>query len=326
MLAGQLVATDAADPVAGFGLRSVPEPSATDGAVVVRVRAAALNQHDLWVLRGAYPVAHVPITLGSDAAGVRTDTGEDVVVHALLAGAPERWPSGDETLSSEFGLLGDKIDGTLAELVAVPARNVVPKPPSLSWTEAACLPTAWLTAWRALTTRGRACSGEHVLVQGASGGVSTAALLLAKALGCRVTVTSRCGEHLARALELGADDAVESGGRLSAKADLVLDTVGAATWGHSLRSVAPGGRIVTAGATTGTDPAAELGRLYLRGVDIRGTSMGTLTELGELCRFVDECGLHPVVGRVDPLDRAADGLAALSSGSVFGKAVVQMGS
>src|SRR5439155_20497209 len=182
------------------------------------------------------------------------------------------------------------IDGTLARTVSVPERNLVPKPSSLSWTEAACLPTAWLTAWRALTTRGHAQAGESVLVQGASGGVATAALLLAKALGCWVVVTSRGADHLTRALALGADEAVKTGGRLSRRVDLVLETVGAATWGHSLRSVAPGGRIVTAGATTGTDPSAELPRLYRRGIDVRGTSMGTLDELRGLCVFVDTHG------------------------------------
>lgn len=270
-------------------------------------------------------MSHVPITIGSDGAGVRVDTGEDVVVHALLPGPPESWPRGDEVLSLAFGLLGDKCDGTLAEAVVVPERNLVPKPPSLSFEEAACLPTAWLTAWRALMKRAQVLANEHVLIQGASGGVATAALCIAKSLGCRVTITSRSEGYRSRALALGADQAICTGERPSEKADVVLDTVGSATWGHSLRVVAPGGRVVTAGATTGTDPPAELGRIYLRGVDVLGTSMGTLEDLRELCRFVEGRKLRPVIGRVDALTSAAEGLAALSRSEVFGKAVVQIG-
>ncbi len=324
MLAGRLVSTHPDEPVSGFEVADVPPPEEADGAVLVDLRAAGLNQRDLWLLRGEVPVARTPVTLGSDGAGVRRDTGQEVVLHALLPGPSDQWPGGDEVLSPQFAMLGGDVDGTLARTVSVPERNLVPKPSNLSWAEAACLPTAWLTAWRALTTRGAAQAGESVLVQGASGGVATAALLLAKALGCWVAMTSREEAHLSRALALDADEAIETGGRLSRRVDLVIETVGVATWGHSLRSVAPGGRIVTAGATTGTDPPADLGRLYRRGIDVRGTSMGTLDELRGLCAFVDAHGVRPVIGRVDPLERAADGLAALGAGAVFGKAIIEV--
>ena len=201
------------------------------------------------------------MVLGCDGAGV-TDEGDEVVVHAVVASAGWR---GDETLDPRRTLLSELHPGTLAEQVVVPAGNVVPKPASLSWEQAACLPTAWLTAYRMLFTNADVAPGETVLVQGASGGVASALVQLGSAAGLRVWVTSRDGRKREHALEIGADEAFESGARLPERVDAVMETVGAATWSHSVNSLRPGGRIVICGATSGDAPEkAELTKIFFK--------------------------------------------------------------
>ena len=195
--------------------------------------------------------------LGCDAAGVDPD-GNEVVVHAVITDPDWR---GDETLDPDRSLLSERFPGTLAERVAVPRRNVVPKPAALSFEEAACLPTAWLTAYRMLFTQARVVPGSTVLVQGAGGGVATALVTLAAAAGARVWVTSRDPEKAGRAIELGAAEVFGSGDRLPERVDAVMETVGAATWQHSIRSVRPGGTVVVSGATSGRNPHNEPSRI-----------------------------------------------------------------
>ena len=186
--------------------------------------------------------------LGTDAAAI-DDDGNEYVVHAVI-GDPAAG-GGDETFDPKRSLLSERHNGTLAQRLAIPARNLVAKPAELSAAEAACVPTAWLTAYRMLTTRGQVQAGETVLVQGAGGGVSTAAIVLAKSLGARVWVTSRDEARRDHALQLGATAAFESGARLPERVDAVLESVGEATWSHSLKSLRPGGRVVVCGATSG---------------------------------------------------------------------------
>src|SRR5687767_12831266 len=229
------------DPLSGLVVGERPAPQAPDGWTTVRVKAASLNHHDLWSLRGVgLKQEALPMILGCDAAGLDED-GNEVVVHAVVS--DPTW-TGDETLDPRRSLLSEKHQGTFADLVAVPRRNVVPKPASLSFEEAACLPTAWLTAYRMLFTRGGLKAGDSVLVQGAGGGVATALVGLARAAGLRVWVTSRDAAKRAKALDLGAHEAFESGARLPGKVDAVMETVGKATWSHSVRSLRPGGTIV----------------------------------------------------------------------------------
>jgi NADPH:quinone reductase-like Zn-dependent oxidoreductase len=224
------------DPLAGLTLGEHPDPSPRDGWEMVEVRAAALNHHDVWTLRGVgIDPDRLPIVLGCDAAGTTAD-GREVIVHAVIADPDGR----DETLARDFSILSERYDGTFADRVTVPARNLVPKPASLSFEEAACLPTAYLTAYRMLFTRGELRAGGRVLIQGAGGGVATAAILLARAAGLHVTVTSRDEDKLERALELGAHVAVPAGQRLPDRVDAVMETVGEATWSHSLRALEPG--------------------------------------------------------------------------------------
>jgi NADPH:quinone reductase-like Zn-dependent oxidoreductase len=229
MLAAYAARLDAHDPLAGLEVGERPEPAAREHWTTIEVRAASLNHHDLWSLRGVgLPAERLPMTLGTDAAGVTPD-GRDVVVHGVI-GATGHGVGPTEGRS----LLSERYQGTFAQRVAVPTWNLLPKPPEISFTEASCLPTAWLTAYRMLFTSANAAPGDRVLVQGAGGGVSTAAVLLGAAAGLEVHVTSRDEGKRARALALGAASAVEPGGRLPAKVDVVLETVGAATWGHSV--------------------------------------------------------------------------------------------
>ena len=280
------------DPLAGLVLTDDHTLHVPDGWTTVQVKAASLNHHDLWTLKGVgISPDRLPIVLGCDAAGIDED-GNEVVVHGVV-GSPE----GDETLASDFSILSEQYDGTFAERVAVPRRNLVAKPPSLSFAEAACLPTAWLTAYRMLFTRGRCVPGERVLIQGAGGGVSTALIILARAAGLHVTVTSRSADKLEQAASLGAHVTAGSNERLPGRVDVVLETVGEATWSHSLKSLVPGGRVVVAGATSGSAPSADLSRVFYRQLEVIGSTMGTKAELERLVRFLDATGARPLVDR-----------------------------
>ncbi|MGH3491481.1 MAG: zinc-binding dehydrogenase, partial [Actinopolymorphaceae bacterium] len=291
-----------------------------DGWTTVSVRAAALNHHDLWSLRGVgLAEKQLPMILGTDAAGVDED-GNEVVAHGVIS-SPE-W-RGDETLDPRRSLLSERHPGTLAERVAVPRANLVPKPASLSFEEAACLPTSWLTAYRMLFVQSGLRPGGTVLVQGAGGGVSTALIVLGKATGLRVWVTSRDEAKRARAVEqLGADAVFEPGARLPERVDAVMETVGEATWSHSLKSLRPGGTLVVSGATSGPNPSADLTRVFFLQLRVVGSTMGTRDELAGLLRLCEEAGVRPLVDQVLPLSDARKGLSAMASGDVFGKVVL----
>jgi NADPH:quinone reductase-like Zn-dependent oxidoreductase len=286
------------------------------------VRAASLNHHDLWTLRGVgIKSEQLPMILGCDAAGIDEATGEEVVVHSVINA--EGW-SGDETLDPRRSLLSERHQGSLAEYVIVPKHNVLPKPAELSFTEAACLSTAWLTAYRMLFVNSGLRPGQSVLVQGASGGVATACIAMARAAGLRVFATARSEAKQQAALELGAHEAFPSGARLPERVDAVMETVGEATWAHSVRSLKPGGRIVISGATSGPNPPADLTRIFFLQLQVVGSTMGTKAELGELIAFLLATGLRPRIDRVIPLERAADGLAAMASGELVGKIVLEV--
>lgn len=320
MLAVSCVSQSPDRPLTGLVVGDVPEPEPRDGWVRVHVRTAALNHHDLWSLKGVGLSAdRLPMILGCDGAGV-LDDGTEVVVHAVL-GDPAAG-GGDETLDPRRTLLSELHPGTLAEQVLVPERNVVPKPPGLSWAEAAAVPTAWLTAYRMLTTRSGLTGPATVLVQGAGGGVASAAIVLAKALGHTVVCTSRDADKRARALDAGADLALESGARLPEKVDVVIETVGAATWEHSLRALRPGGRIVVSGATSGMDPPSELNRVYFLQLSVVGSTMGTREELVELLELMADRSIRPMVSDVRPLADARASFELLERGDVFGKLVL----
>jgi NADPH:quinone reductase-like Zn-dependent oxidoreductase len=309
------------DPLSALEVGARPDPVAPSGWTTVRVVAASLNHHDLWTLRGVgITEDRLPMIIGCDAAGVDERTGADVVVHSVIPS--EGW-RGDETLDSRRTLLSEKYQGTLAERVAVPEANVLPKPAELSFAEAACLPTAWLTAYRMLFVNSGLRPGQTVLVQGATGGVASAAIALARAGGYRVWCTGRTEAKQAAGLRLGAHEAFPTGGRLPERVDAVLETIGAATWSHSLKVLRPGGRIVIAGATSGPNPPAELNRVFFLQLSVVGSTMGTRAELADLIGFLVASGLRPTIERTLPLERVTEGLAAMESGTHVGKIVVE---
>jgi NADPH:quinone reductase-like Zn-dependent oxidoreductase len=319
MLAAYAAKFDADNPIAALEVGERPEPTVPDGWVTIDVRATALNHHDLWSLKGVgLAEQNLPMILGCDAAGVDPD-GNEVVVHAVVS--DPAW-KGDETLDPKRSLLSERYQGTLAQKVAVPARNVVPKPAGMSFEQAACLPTAWLTAYRMLFTQSGLKPGDTVLVQGAGGGVATALITLARAAGIRVWATSRDEGKRSRALEIGAHDAFESGARLPERVDAVMETVGQATWSHSLKSLKQGGTLVISGATSGQAPkSAELNRIFFLQLRVQGSTMGTRTELAELVQFMANAGISPHIDTVLPLADARDGFARMNAGDVFGKIV-----
>ena len=319
MLAVTCTSQSADDPLSGLTVGDRPDPEVPDGWARVHVRAASLNHHDLWSLKGVgLPADRLPMVLGCDAAGV-TDDGREVVVHGLV-GDPD-W-AGDETLDPKRTILSERHQGTLAEQVVVPVRNLLPKPADLSFAEAACLPTAWLTAYRMLFTNAGVSPGDRVLVQGAGGGVSTAAIALARAAGLVVWVTGRDEAKRARAVQLGAHEVFEPGARLPAKVDAVLETVGKATWSHSMRALRPGGTLVVSGATTGADPSADLTRLFFLQLRVVGSPMGTRDELAGLLSMLAATGVRPQVDEVVPLAEARRAFERLESGDVVGKLVL----
>lgn len=308
------------DPLSGLVVGERPDPVAPNGWTTVTVKAASLNHHDLWSLMGqGLKEDALPMILGCDAAGHDED-GNEVVVHSVIA-SPD-W-SGDETLDPRRSLLSERHQGTFADTVVVPRRNVVPKPAGLSFEEAACLPTAWLTAYRMLFTQGGLKAGDSVLVQGAGGGVATALITLARAGGLRVFATSRDEAKRERALAIGAHEVFASGERLPVKVDAVMETVGAATWAHSIRSLRPGGAIVISGATSGPNPDdTMLTHIFFLQLRVVGSTMGTKAELASLVQMLDATGTRPLVDRVLPMTDARQGFEAMATGDVFGKIVL----
>ena len=319
MLAATAVRTDPDDPLGGLEVGERPDPDPRPDWVTVRLRAASLNHHDLWSLQGVgLPADRLPMVLGCDGAGI-DEQGNEVVVHAVISDPDFR---GDETLDPKRSLLSEVYDGTLADLVSVPRRNLVPKPAQLSFEEAACLPTAWLTAYRMLFTQAAARPGQTVLVQGAGGGVATALVAIGRAAGLRMWVTSRDGSKRERAVELGAERAFESGARLPERVDAVMETVGEPTWDHSLKSLRQGGTLVVTGATGGHRAVTDLRRVFFLQQRIIGSTMGTRDELRRLLRLMAETGLRPVIDSVLPLEDAQTAFRRLQDGDVFGKVVL----
>ncbi len=316
-------------------LETVPDPEPGPGQVVVSLKAAALNRRDVFVRKGVAKVP-LPLTPGSDGAGVVHAVGtgvsgvaegdEVVILPSLSWGADLRAPG------PGFRILGGPDQGTYAEQIVIPAENVFPKPSRLSWHEAAALPLAGLTAWRALMTRARIIPGETVLVIGIGGGVATFALHLAKAAGCRVVVTSSSNDKLAAARDLGADVGVnyaETGDDWPAAVreangggvDVVIDSVGS-TWAGSVDACAPGGRVVVFGGTGGGKVELQVRPVTVGQIALLGTTMGSPAEFRQLLTAVDTQGWCPVVDSVRPLAHAAAAHEREENGLHFGKLVL----
>jgi NADPH:quinone reductase-like Zn-dependent oxidoreductase len=324
------------------GERPLPEPGV--GEVRVRLKAAALNHLDLFVLAG---MPGIPIGLphigGADGSGVvdavgagvdGVEVGSEVVIDpGLSCGRCEFCRKGEQSLCVRFGVLGEHSDGAFAEAVVVSADSLAPRPKHLTWEESAALGLAHLTAWRMLINRGGLRSGETVLIHGIGGGVSLACLQLAKLAGARVIVTSRVAEKLRRAIDLGADEALPADDQvargvraLTAKrgADVVVDSVGAATWMQSLKAAAKGGRIVTCGATSGPNPAEEIRLIFWNQLTIIGSTMGSREDWQQMIRAVE---MHQLVPVVDSEHLLGDGRSAyelMKRAEQFGKIVLSI--
>jgi NADPH:quinone reductase-like Zn-dependent oxidoreductase len=306
------------NPLASLRMGDRPDPEVAPGSAAVTVKAASLNMHDLWTLRGVgIKRDQFPMILGCDGAGVLAD-GTEVVIYPVVTSPG--W-IGDETLDPRRTLLTEKLPGSFADTVVVPARNVVPKPASLTFPEAACMGTAWLTAYRMLFVKSGLRAGQTMLVQGASGGVSTALVQLGRAVGMRVWVTGRTEGKRALAQSLGAHQAFEPGARLPERVDAVFETVGKATWSHSAKSLKPGGIIICSGATSGDADRAELQRLFFLQLRMVGSTMGTREELRDLLAFLDITGLRPQISTELPMSEAKRGFAAMLDGETAGKIV-----
>lgn len=321
MRAGYVQTPDPGRPLDALVVGDRPDPEPPPGWSVVTVAAASLNHHDVFSLSGVGLLAdRCPMILGTDAAGYDA-AGNPVVVYGVITDPAWR---GDETLDPSRTLLSELHQGTFAESVIVPDRNVIRLPAGIDLHDAACLGTAWLTAYRMLFVKSGLRAGDRVLIQGASGGVSSAAIALARVGGYGVFVTGRSEAKRRLALDLGAHEVFESGARLPVKVDAVLETVGAATWEHSLRSLRPGGTIVVSGSTTGPNPGAGLNRIFFQQMSVVGSTMGTRDELQALLRLLQTSGIRPRIAQVLPLDRAREGLAAMIGGDTAGKIVVDL--
>jgi NADPH:quinone reductase-like Zn-dependent oxidoreductase len=309
------------DPLAALVVGSRPTPLPREGWTRVRVRAVSLNHHDIFSLRGVgLRSDQLPMIIGCDAAGI-DDRGRPVVVHSVVTA--DGW-LGPPLLDPKLSMLSEDAPGTLAEFVDVPSDNLVAKPEDLSFEEAACLPTAWVTAYHVLFCQAGLSSGDTLLVQGASGGLAAASVALAASAGIRVWLTSRTpasGRHL---VDAGAERILEHGERVPERVDAVLDGIGAATWAHSLRSLRPGGILVAVGGTSGFSADVDIARVVRNRLRIEGSMMGSKEDLQAVIDLCRRTGIRPVVDAVLPLAEVASGLDRMLAGGLTGKVVVTL--
>ena len=310
---------------APFNLEDIPAPDAKGTSLKVLLKCAALNRRDYWMQQGQYPGIALPVTPGSDGAGICN--GHEVVINPGLF-----WGDKEEYQSSDFHILGMPEDGTLAEEAIIPAENIHEKPSHLTWEEAAALPLAGVTAFRALFTQGQAKPGEKLLITGIGGGVALTAMQFAIASGMEVCVTSGNDEKLSNATALGAigtanyhrADWTKDLSKAHGLFDIILDSAGGDSFNHLLKLVRPGGRIIVYGGTQGKIQNLSPQVLYWRQITLRGTTMGSQKDFGDMLKFVSEHQIRPVVDAVFEMDQINDAVAKLRDGTQFGKVVVRI--
>jgi NADPH:quinone reductase-like Zn-dependent oxidoreductase len=321
-----------------------PKPQRRAGEVLIRMQASTLNQVDLYMRNSGAGITHqLPQTMGIEGFGhiAECDTdsdfkiGDAVVIHpSISCGQCEFCQRGDDVLCTRISFIGEHRDGAWSEYLVVPKRNVLRAPSYLSAVEAAALAVTHLTAWRMLVTQGQLKAGQSVLIFGIGGGVSVAALQIAKAMGAHVIVTSRHTHKLELAKDMGAalgihtpsDDVVKSVMAFTGKrgVDLVIENVGEAVWGDAMKSLVRGGRLVTCGATSGDQPPADLRRIFIRQLQIIGSTLGNLQEFKDLLAFCEQQHIHPVIDHVYPMDQVHEALNVMSRAEQFGKLALDL--
>lgn len=316
-------------------MQPVPDPVAAPGWAIVRLRAAALNHRDLWIQLGQYKGLKLPIILGSDGAGIVTSVGSPAdsawIGREVIINPSLDWGDNPHAQGPAFRILGLPDNGTFAEQIVIPVANLAPKPSHLSWEQAAALPLAGLTAWRALFTRAQLKPGERVLLPGIGGGAALFALQFAVAAGAEIWVTSSSPEKIARAQSLGARGGVNYrepnwAETLQAKAggafSVIVDSSGGDGFSHLIDLTAPGGRIAFFGATTGNPAGLDLRKCFFRQINLLGTTMGSPADFAGMTAFVEAHKIIPVVDRTFPLADAAAALRHMEAGAQFGKIVL----
>ncbi len=323
----------------------VERPTLGPREVLIETRAAALNHLDIWV-RNGLPGAKLamPHTLGADGAGIVAELGAEVrtvkvgdrvlINPGLSCGVCEFCQAGEQSLCMTFGIMGETCPGTFAEYFKVPQENAHAVPEGFAWEEAAAFPLVFLTAWRMLISKAAIKAGEDILILGIGGGVSTAALQIAKAIGLRAFVTSSSDEKLQKAKNLGADVVINYKTQDFARevreitkrrgVDVVVDSVGGETYARSLASLVKGGRLVTCGATAGSRPQTDLQRIFWNQLSVFGSTMGNMREFAEMLNFLRKRGVKPAIDRVFPLSEGAQALAWLEGAKQFGKVVLKV--
>ena len=307
------------------------------GEAIVRIRAAALNHRDVWIRKGQYAGIKVPIILGSDGAGVVAEVGNGVdaswVGREVVIDPSLEWGSDQRAQGVSFNILGLPHDGTYAEMVKVPAANLHAKPAHLSWEEAAAVPLASVTAYRAVAVRARVQPGDIVLVTGIGGGVALTALLIARQLGGQVFVTSSSDEKIDRARSHGAIGGVNHRkddwpktliSLVGSRPDIVIDSAGGDTFNKALDVLKPGGRLVTYGATAGAVHGLEVRRIFWKQLNVMGSTMGTPADFAAMLKLYDDSKLHPPIDKVFPLEQADDAHIRMEAGDQFGKIVLRI--
>jgi NADPH:quinone reductase-like Zn-dependent oxidoreductase len=331
------VVLQALGEVEGLRYVDVADPVPGEGEALVRLRAASLNRRDVWIRRGLYPRINLPVILGSDGAGEVVEVGPGVDAslkgQAVVIDPGQDWGPDERAQSVKYRIYGLPDDGTYAQLIKAPAANLHPKPGALSFEEAAAIPLAGLTAYRAVVTRAKVEAGETIIVTGIGGGVATFALQFARHLGARVFVTSGSDQKLAQAGKLGADGGVNNREgdwgkaileRIGHPPDVVIDSIGGGTINKAIEILRPGGRIVSYGATAGLVDQFDLRRLFWKQINLLGSTMGTAREFGEMIRLYDRAGLHPAVDRLYSLEQADEAHTRMEESEQFGKIVLRI--
>ncbi len=318
-------------------LEERPNLQPQGGEAIVRLKTAALNRRDFWIVQDRYPGIRMPVILGSDGAGIVTEVGADVdrdwVGKEVVINPGLNWGDDPSAQSDAFQILGLPRDGTLAESIAIPAAQLYPKPAFLSWDEAGALPLAGLTAYRALFVQGGLQAGETVLVSGIGGGVATLALLFAVAAGARAWATSSSADKLKRATELGAEGGflytdehwLETAKEQQFRPDLIIDGAGGPGFDRLIDVVRPGGRIVNYGATAGPLDALNLRKVFWKQLHLIGSTMGSPREFEQMLAFVIEHEVRPAIDRVVPLEQGNEAFSRMAESTQFGKLVLKIG-